>query len=206
MFGSMTALVVTVTALPALTIRVHVAESVPQAVVASALNEASDIWRCAGVEFNWQLAGGEYSALRVIIEDGPAPKNHRNKRRMWMMGRIVFEEPETNPTIHLRHGLMTALLWQIEGAAAVTGMTLITRHRAVGRALGRILAHELGHYLLGPNSHTTNGLMRPQWQPEELFAVRRQPVSVDIDEMQKHRVAARLRQLDGSTRERNASR
>ena len=33
--------------------------------------------------------------------------------------------------------------------------------------LGPVLAHELGHLLLGPNSHSEKGIMRLRWQPED---------------------------------------
>jgi hypothetical protein len=34
--------------------------------------------------------------------------------------------------------------------------------------LGSVMAHELGHLLLGSNSHASSGIMRGRWQPEEL--------------------------------------
>jgi hypothetical protein len=34
--------------------------------------------------------------------------------------------------------------------------------------LGRTMAHELGHLLLGANSHSSNGLMRPQFNSRDL--------------------------------------
>jgi len=36
--------------------------------------------------------------------------------------------------------------------------------------LGRAIAHEFGHLLLGTNSHLTRGIMRARWNPEELPA------------------------------------
>ncbi len=43
--------------------------------------------------------------------------------------------------------------------------------------LGNVMAHELGHLLLGSNSHTATGIMRARWQGEELRrAGERQPV------------------------------
>jgi hypothetical protein len=38
---------------------------------------------------------------------------------------------------------------------------LILRQRAAARAIGRVLAHELGHYLLRMPQHGRTGLMRP---------------------------------------------
>ena len=37
-----------------------------------------------------------------------------------------------------------------------------------GRALGRVLAHEVGHYLLASRSHARQGLMRPSYRRHEL--------------------------------------
>jgi len=34
--------------------------------------------------------------------------------------------------------------------------------------LGRTIAHEVGHLLLGPNSHSLSGIMRAAWNPEDL--------------------------------------
>jgi hypothetical protein len=34
--------------------------------------------------------------------------------------------------------------------------------------LGNVMAHELGHLLLGSNSHSGMGIMRAHWQSEEL--------------------------------------
>jgi hypothetical protein len=37
----------------------------------------------------------------------------------------------------------------------------------VFRGLGHVIAHEIGHLLLGENSHVEQGLMRPNWIPRE---------------------------------------
>jgi len=36
--------------------------------------------------------------------------------------------------------------------------------------LGNVIAHELGHLLLGANSHTPQGLMRAHWSRDQLLA------------------------------------
>lgn len=38
----------------------------------------------------------------------------------------------------------------------------------LARILGRVVAHEIGHLLLGTNSHAANGIMRAKWSREEL--------------------------------------
>lgn len=39
---------------------------------------------------------------------------------------------------------------------------------SLGRVLGHVMAHEIGHLLLGSKAHSPVGIMRPQWQAEEL--------------------------------------
>jgi hypothetical protein len=36
------------------------------------------------------------------------------------------------------------------------------------RVLGHVMAHEIGHLILGTNAHSALGIMRPHWQGEEL--------------------------------------
>jgi hypothetical protein len=43
-----------------------------------------------------------------------------------------------------------------------------TGKAARGEVLGRAIAHEIGHQLLGSNDHSPRGLMRETWTPEEL--------------------------------------
>ena len=37
----------------------------------------------------------------------------------------------------------------------------------VARGLGHVMAHEIGHLLLGVNSHSSDGLMQPDWLPRD---------------------------------------
>jgi hypothetical protein len=52
---------------------------------------------------------------------------------------------------------------QVKEAAAQTGLSL-------PQIFGTVIAHELGHLLLGPNSHSRTGLMRARWSRQELLA------------------------------------
>ena len=40
-----------------------------------------------------------------------------------------------------------------------------SHNTSVQRGLGHVMAHEIGHVLLGVNSHSTEGLMRARWEP-----------------------------------------
>jgi len=41
-------------------------------------------------------------------------------------------------------------------------------HISMATILGHGIAHELGHLLLGTNSHAPAGIMRARWQPADL--------------------------------------
>lgn len=43
-----------------------------------------------------------------------------------------------------------------------------TQKTGLAAMLGRVMAHEIAHLLLGPRSHTEIGLMRGQWTAEDL--------------------------------------
>ena len=46
-------------------------------------------------------------------------------------------------------------------------------HVSLSRILGHTMAHEIGHLLLGTNAHSGMGLMRPNWQGQELWRIER---------------------------------
>jgi hypothetical protein len=50
---------------------------------------------------------------------------------------------------------------------------------ASGRATGRVLAHELGHYLLALRAHTRSGLMRQSFAGGQLVGWDRQAFRLD---------------------------
>jgi hypothetical protein len=51
---------------------------------------------------------------------------------------------------------------------------LIVLHRpnlALADILGSVIAHEMGHLLLGSNAHAISGIMRAQWGIDELLRI-----------------------------------
>lgn len=57
--------------------------------------------------------------------------------------------------------------------------------------LGHVMAHEIGHLLLGINSHSTRGIMRAHWGMEDL--TRAEACTLLFAEPQSRRMAQRLR-------------
>jgi hypothetical protein len=71
-------------------------------------------------------------------------------------------------------------------SAAVRALLATTRARVwqgspatVGRALGRVLAHEIGHFLLAFPAHTQSGLMRASFNAWELSELARWSFALD---------------------------
>src|SRR5262249_24766161 len=60
----------------------------------------------------------------------------------------------------------------------------------LGRAMGRALAHELGHYLLASKAHSARGLMQGRRTTAELFATER--VRFQLEAEQRSALAVRL--------------
>ena len=69
-------------------------------------------------------------------------------------------------------------------------MTILERDIYLSRALGRALAHELGHYLLASKAHTADGLMKANRTASEFFSADRRRFAVAAREWLQ--IAARL--------------
>ena len=73
------------------------------------------------------------------------------------------------------------------------------RHRMrQGVVLGHIVAHELGHLLLGAGSHSGNGIMHVPWLPKELESVAQGSMMFTAGESEKMRVNIRARMAAAS--------
>lgn len=139
--------------------------AVPSAVVHIAVVEAAAVWAPYGVVVDGLPcgpAGGNQAILAVV----PVATPRRAAIRGWTgpLGAIVFA-PDGAPA-----PAITVFLSEIERLvtrAHVLGLSewqwpASLREQLIGRALGRVLAHEIGHYLLRSKAHAADGLMRPQ--------------------------------------------
>jgi hypothetical protein len=69
--------------------------------------------------------------------------------------------------------------------------------RLTARAIGRVIAHELGHYLLEQRAHTAKGLMRSTYSPQDLIGPSLRPFQVSpADALVLRREVARLSHAD----------
>jgi hypothetical protein len=140
-------------ALLTITIRVYDLYGLPQEERPHALETAGDILAPAGVEAPFidcqppapaacleQLHAGE-----LILRIRPDHSAHRD-----VLGDAVVD-PDGGRNV----------------MATVYGATVFARafekHVPLGTLTGRVAAHEIGHLLLGANSHSPEGLMRARW-------------------------------------------
>jgi hypothetical protein len=159
------------------------------------IHEADAIWRAYGVRV---AARGVAGTPPMALPDGdvnltlrfaaPSPL----KRERLGVIRLVDGVPESS--IEIVAGDVTALM----AAAPWAGRRLTEWPPAIGnevtgRALGRVLAHEVGHFLLASPTHTARGLMRASFVARELGAADRRPFAIDRQYLA--RLSARVAKL-----------
>jgi hypothetical protein len=162
------------------------------------LEEANAIWNAAGVTFVWRRVSPHAAArmdqvpaataLRIVI--GTARGIGRENRIP--LGWIQFDDDGPAREIYVSYRNAVEYL---NGSEAVIGiasrMTILEREVYLSRAMGRALAHELGHYLLASKEHTRRGLMQATHTASDFFDTQRR--GFGIDAAQRQSVAARLR-------------
>jgi hypothetical protein len=61
--------------------------------------------------------------------------------------------------------------------------------------LGHLMAHEIGHLLLGAGNHSPTGLMRARWQQQELELIRRRTLAFTSGQAESIRAQTQERAL-----------
>jgi hypothetical protein len=173
----------------ALTINVSAAPDIPSTQVSRALDEANSIWRAAGVEFVWKRGPVPLTpaALTVVIGHNVRPV----REGALALGWIYFDESTPGQQLYISHANVQQLMRESVG---VTGpqdrMPLFERDVLMARAIGRALAHELGHYFLASKEHTKSGLMKAHRTATEFFGPDERPFK--LDGAQRSLITARL--------------
>jgi hypothetical protein len=118
--------------------------------LADAENTVSEIFRRAGVQLIWR-DGFKYAAERQNAES-PSPMDPTTL--------VVTLQPASEAA---RWGVRPESEGIALGSRAIVFVrTVASRSTPVSAAthLGYVIAHELGHILLGPNAHSIDGIMR----------------------------------------------
>jgi hypothetical protein len=144
--------------------------------------ETAAIWKPYGVRIEWiETTPPELPANSVCL-DAKLERRFQKARRMeWppVLGRVTVtpEAPNVAPIRVSLDATESVLALRKTSRPALTGIVL---DRELALALGRVLAHEIGHVLLGAH-HDRAGLMRAIFRPEELGEPDRTPFRLTCD-------------------------
>jgi hypothetical protein len=160
----------TLVAANAAPMRITVSVVAPRGVTDSLVNqicaEAGAIWAPAGIALEWSRDVPKHEArgltIEVTVDDRPTPAG-----RDGALGWVIFAGDGPERFIHLSRVSAEGLLHRTPG---LNHATIASHEALIGRALGRALAHELGHYILRSKVHTGRGLMRAAWTSDQAFA------------------------------------
>jgi hypothetical protein len=150
-----------------ITIRIHDYAQIKSGALFQAEQSAADILKEAGIDANWvECQVGETSSrdaacarpmtpLDVVLNLLPRSMAKRSDLREEVFGAAV-EGTEKD------FGFFASVFYdKVKDCAVLERMDLAP-------FLGAVMAHELGHLLLGKHSHANEGLMRPGWSRKQL--------------------------------------
>jgi hypothetical protein len=157
----------TVTVALLLTARFYTVADVPVSDRAAATQVAANILRAAGVEVAWKDCNNRRSSTdraaaslcltppspdEVIVRFVSAPGSTTllNQAAGDRLGDAYVDKAAWAGT------LATVYVDRVAAMARATGVD-------AGTLLGRVMAHEIGHLLLGTSKHRPSGLMRAEW-------------------------------------------
>jgi hypothetical protein len=152
--------------LDSLLVRVYDNTGVPAAERSRALARAGGILASVGIEAAWlECPRHGTGRWRSVCDSPPAPAE--------IIVRLVHSS--TEGTAHLARALGYSLVDGGTGRGTLATVftdrvdTLAHRSRSDRAALlGRAIAHEIGHLILGTNEHSDRGLMRETWTFQEV--------------------------------------
>jgi hypothetical protein len=133
----------------------------------TAVDQVRQIWGAAGVTVS---SGGYGSSsrpqdARVSVRMLDMPARHRARAGAIVMGWVVrAEDGAFAPAMFVSLvGIESVLSRRQLNDVSYRDLPLSIRSRIVAQAVGRVVAHELGHYLLQSAVHSIKGLMRPDF-------------------------------------------
>lgn len=127
-------------------------------MLAAAEDDATTIYRAAGVQTIWVNAGPrdasyDYAVdFTVMIVSGHETRTMAAHKDQDAMGFAIGDSTDDSSL----NGMAFVLFDRVEDNAT-------KHHVSISRVLGEVIAHEVGHLLLPLNSHSDRGIMRAAW-------------------------------------------
>ena len=142
--------------------------------------EIDRIWQPYGVAIGWEAPAlsGSKQQLRLTIADAELDRPQQSAARA-ALAWIWFATPtrpgnEIHVSVDAARKLVAGVRVGGRSVSAWPGM----RETLLARALGRIIAHEVGHFLLVSPQHAEDGLMRAIFRPDDLLTFRARDYSL----------------------------
>ena len=140
-------------------------DNVRESVVASAKAETEAVYRSAGVEIVWRECGEFSTSASQALEPWfvirlrtDKPPRTVGPASLDVMGRAFVTDAGAGNMADAYYQAIEAFAERYQGDSGVL--------------LGFVMAHEIGHLLLGPG-HVPDGIMRGVWSRREMEALRR---------------------------------
>jgi hypothetical protein len=175
-------------------VRLHVDHFVRSTSILAILkDETESIWRPYGVHVEWVDAllsevEAEGFSVEAVIDrrgDGAAADPDRA-----VLGRAFVPKDAVGAgPIRVSFDATERMLLRRSQSGPFVG------ERDMGRALGRVLAHEIGHVLLAVRQHDRAGLMRAVYTPAELGSPARESFRLTCDDL--GRLKSRIQVMTG---------
>ena len=165
-----------------LDVPIYLATELSPSVLAGALEETARIFEPGGIELRFDLAPERHSSRPlaiVVVQARPA---------RFKVSRSCSRGLHDHRLGQTQLGARRLTLWSEQVARAVDGnwdrqgLPHVDDH-VYARALGRVLAHELGHLLLRLNGHRDRGLMRSTFSHRSLIARGRGAFRLSADDL-----------------------
>jgi len=137
-----------------------------------AIEEVGEIWREVGVavasgqDGDSSRSGEATVSLRILRARAPTGAGADRVVLAWV---TAIESGRSAPLLFVSlPAVMEAVMRADALGRPVTQLTRALQDRLIARAVGRVAAHELGHYLLQSAAHEDRGLMRATYSSSEL--------------------------------------
>lgn len=161
-----------------LTIRLNDVTGSPAHLLATAVDEAKAVWRSNGVVLEMTTRTDACVAATIV---GQPLRGADQAKRMasssevlgLKLGAIEFGSDGHPHNIQVSMSSIDALLFDSRSTLHLDARPPAVRELFVGRTVGRVLAHEIGHFLLRYPAHLGPGLMAAQHTSDDFVAADR---------------------------------
>jgi hypothetical protein len=174
---------------PRLTVLLYDFAGIAPDVLAMAKRQTAKVYGSSGVEIDWIACAASFSKNELNPECIASRPDRLEIR--------LLPEFKTR-LLHPRAGALGLALTSEKGGFGTVAFIFADRAKEMGSSpasafgliLGAIVAHELGHLLLGPGGHSLDGIMKTAWgSPEIVRSLQRQ---LHFTDKQSERIRAQV--------------